>query len=55
MTTPNGTSATTSADQFTYKAAVATPENTTTSLTVPSLTFGSEGSPAAFTGTVAGP
>ena len=30
-------------------------ENTTTSLTVPTLTFGSEGSPAAFTGTVAGP
>ena len=55
VTTPNGTSATSSADQFTYQAAVATPENTTTSLSVPTLTFGSEGSPVAFTGTVAGP
>ncbi len=56
VTTPNGTSAVNApSDQFTYEAAVATPENTTTSLTVPSLTFGSEGSPAAFTGTVAGP
>ena len=55
VTTPNGTSATSSADQFTYEAPVTTPENTTTSLTVPTLTFGSEGSPVAFTGTVAGP
>ena len=35
--------------------ATATPENTTTSLTVPTLTVGAEGAPAAFTGTVAGP
>ena len=46
MTTPNGTSAINApGDQFTYEAAVATPENTTTSLTVPTLTFGSEGYP----------
>ena len=56
MTTPNGTSAVNApSDQFTYAAPVTTPENTTTSLTVPTLTVGSEGSPAAFTGTVAGP
>ncbi len=55
VTTPNGTSAKTSADHFTYAVPVTTPENTTTSLSVPTLTFGSEGSPAAFTGTVAGP
>ena len=55
VTTPNGTSAVNApSDQFTYAASV-TPENTTTSLTVPTLTYGSEGSPAAFTGTVAGP
>ena len=46
---------TSSPQGFTVSPASATPENTTTSLTVPSLTFGSEGSPAAFTGTVAGP
>ena len=56
VTTPNGTSALNApSDQYTYVQPVATPENTTTSLTVPTLTFGSEGSPAAFTGTVAGP
>ena len=55
VTTPNGTSAINApSDQFTYNAP-ATPENTTTSLTVPTLTFGAEGAPAAFTGTVAGP
>ena len=32
-----------------------TTENTTTSLTEPTLTYGAEGSPAVFTGTVAGP
>ena len=46
---------TSSPQGFTVSPASATPENTTTSLTVPTLTFGSEGSPAAFTGTVAGP
>ena len=46
---------TSSPQGFTVSPASATPENTTTSLTVPGLTFGSEGSPAAFTGTVAGP
>ena len=55
VTTPNGTSAVNVSDEFTYKAPVITPENTTTSLTLPTLTFGSEGSPAAFTGTVVGP
>ena len=55
VTTPNGTSAINApSDHFTYNA-VTTPENTTTSLTVPALTYGSEGPPAAFTGTVAGP
>ena len=55
VTTPNGTSAVNSpSDHFTYNAP-ATPENTATSLTVPTLTFGAEGAPTAFTGTVVGP
>ena len=40
---------------LTVTSAGATTENTTTSLTEPTLTYGAEGSPAAFTGTVAGP
>ncbi len=46
---------TSSPQSLTVSPASATPENTTTSLTLPTLTYGSEGSPAAFTGTVAGP
>ncbi len=46
---------TSSPQGLTVSPASATPESTTTSLTLPTLTYGAEGSPAAFTGTVAGP
>ena len=42
-------------EEFATPQSTVTAENTTTSLTEPTLTYGAEGSPAAFTGTVAGP